>query len=105
MRIILYLGKGGVGKTSLSTATALTLADAGKKVLYARCMECPEDKQPGAKGCGAYDRFEVQLGGRYGDDVHVVEGLEAGSEVVVAGQYQLKTALGSGTLEAGCGGH
>jgi len=81
------------------------LDDAGKKVLYARCMECPEDKQPGAKGCGAYDRFEVQLGGRYGDDVHVVEGLEAGSEVVVAGQYQLKTALGSGTLEAGCGGH
>jgi arsenite-transporting ATPase len=28
-----HLGKGGVGKTSLSTATALALADAGKKVL------------------------------------------------------------------------
>ena len=32
-RILFFTGKGGVGKTSLSTATALTLADAGKKVL------------------------------------------------------------------------
>lgn len=30
---LFFTGKGGVGKTSLSTATALTLADAGKKVL------------------------------------------------------------------------
>ena len=28
-----FTGKGGVGKTSLSTAAALALADAGKKVL------------------------------------------------------------------------
>lgn len=32
-RHLFFTGKGGVGKTSLSTATALTLADAGKKVL------------------------------------------------------------------------
>ena len=32
-RYLFFTGKGGVGKTSLSTATALTLADAGKKVL------------------------------------------------------------------------
>lgn len=32
-RHIFFTGKGGVGKTSLSTATALQLADAGKKVL------------------------------------------------------------------------
>ncbi|EON12012.1 arsenical pump-driving ATPase [Pandoraea sp. SD6-2] len=32
-RHLFYTGKGGVGKTSLSTATALKLADAGKKVL------------------------------------------------------------------------
>jgi arsenite-transporting ATPase len=32
-RHIFFTGKGGVGKTSLSTAAALTLADAGKKVL------------------------------------------------------------------------
>ncbi len=30
---LFFTGKGGVGKTSLSTATALALADAGKKVL------------------------------------------------------------------------
>ncbi len=32
-RHLFFTGKGGVGKTSLSTATAITLADAGKKVL------------------------------------------------------------------------
>jgi arsenite-transporting ATPase len=32
-RYLFFTGKGGVGKTSLSAATALTLADAGKKVL------------------------------------------------------------------------
>jgi arsenite-transporting ATPase len=32
-RHLFFTGKGGVGKTSLSTASALTLADAGKKVL------------------------------------------------------------------------
>jgi len=32
-RYLFFTGKGGVGKTSLSTATALALADAGKKVL------------------------------------------------------------------------
>ena len=32
-RHIFFTGKGGVGKTSLSTATALAMADAGKKVL------------------------------------------------------------------------
>ncbi|MFN3496489.1 MAG: TRC40/GET3/ArsA family transport-energizing ATPase, partial [Hydrogenophaga sp.] len=32
-RFLFFTGKGGVGKTSLSTATAITLADAGKRVL------------------------------------------------------------------------
>lgn len=30
---LFFTGKGGVGKTSLSCATAITLADSGKKVL------------------------------------------------------------------------
>ena len=33
MRIILYTGKGGVGKTSIAAATACLLAKEGKKVL------------------------------------------------------------------------
>lgn len=33
MRVILYTGKGGVGKTSIAAATALQLADAGQKVM------------------------------------------------------------------------
>ena len=32
-RLLLFTGKGGVGKTSLSTAAALSLADAGRQVL------------------------------------------------------------------------
>src|SRR5215475_8229034 len=33
MRIILYLGKGGVGKTTVAAATALRIADLGKRTL------------------------------------------------------------------------
>lgn len=33
MRILIYTGKGGVGKTSIATATALFLANLGKKVM------------------------------------------------------------------------
>jgi len=33
MRVIIYTGKGGVGKTSMAAATALKIADSGKKVL------------------------------------------------------------------------
>lgn len=33
MRVILYTGKGGVGKTSVAAATAIKLADEGKRVL------------------------------------------------------------------------
>ena len=33
MRILIYTGKGGVGKTSIATATALFLANTGKKVI------------------------------------------------------------------------
>ena len=32
-RFLFFTGKGGVGKTSLSTATAIALADAGRQVL------------------------------------------------------------------------
>ena len=32
-KYLFYTGKGGVGKTSVACATAVTLADSGKKVL------------------------------------------------------------------------
>lgn len=32
-RFLFFTGNGGVGKTSLSTATAIALADAGRRVL------------------------------------------------------------------------
>ena len=33
MRILIYTGKGGVGKTSIAAATAFFLANSGKKVI------------------------------------------------------------------------
>ena len=81
------------------------LDDAGKKVVFTTCTECPEDKAPGSKGCGQYDKVEVQTGPLHGNQVEITQGLAAGADVVVSGQYQLKTALGSGQLEAGCSGH
>ena len=33
MRILIYTGKGGVGKTSIAAATALFLANSGEKVI------------------------------------------------------------------------
>ncbi len=33
MRVIIYTGKGGVGKTSMAAATACRIAESGKKVM------------------------------------------------------------------------
>jgi RND family efflux transporter MFP subunit len=76
--------------------------EAGKKIVFSPCTECDEDKIPGKSGCGAYDKLELTLGATYNDRVEVISGIEAGQEVVTTGQYQLKTALGSGQLKAGC---
>src|SRR5579875_1951219 len=55
MRIVLYLGKGGVGKTTVSAATALRSADLGKKTLVvstdlahslADSLDVPLEAQP-----------------------------------------------------------
>ena len=40
-RYLFFTGKGGVGKTSISTATALKLTDAGKKVLLVSTDAAP----------------------------------------------------------------
>jgi len=55
MRILIYTGKGGVGKTSIAAATALHLAQAGKRVLIMStdqahslgdCLDTPLGKEP-----------------------------------------------------------
>jgi multidrug efflux pump subunit AcrA (membrane-fusion protein) len=94
----------GGSRSALLVPRDAVLDEAGKKVLFIVCDECPEDK-PGTAGCGAYDKLEVQVGVLRGDSIEIASGLEAGSYVVVAGQYQLKTAMGSGQLEAGCTDH
>jgi cobalt-zinc-cadmium efflux system membrane fusion protein len=76
--------------------------DAGKKVAFVACMDCEEDKRARKSVCGTYDKVEVKLGPTHGDKAEVIGEIEPGQEVVTAGAYQLKTALGSGKLDAGC---
>jgi len=85
--------------------TAAVLDDAGKKIVFTPCAECPEDVKAGTNACGAYDKIEVELGPAHGDKVEALSGLEPGVLVVTEGAYQLQTALGSGKLEAGCTDH
>ncbi|MDO8589026.1 MAG: efflux RND transporter periplasmic adaptor subunit [Armatimonadota bacterium] len=78
------------------------LDDAGKKIVFTPCMDCKEDIKAGKSMCGNYDKLEITTGPVHGGEIEVLSGLEPGTEVVTVGAYQLKTALGSGKLEAGC---
>ena len=64
MRIILYTGKGGVGKTSVSSMTAIKLADEGKKVMVISTDQAHS----------LSDSLEVQLGPK---TIHICENLDA----------------------------
>lgn len=78
------------------------LDEAGKKVAFTPCLDCEEDKKAGRSVCGSYDKREVVLGAAHNGKIEVRSGIQPGEEVVTVGAYQLKTALGSGKLEAGC---
>jgi RND family efflux transporter MFP subunit len=91
----------GGSRAAMLVPRDAVLDDAGKKIVFITCMDCEEDLKAGKSACGTFDKVEVQLGALHGDR-REVRGLEAGAQVVVKGQYQLKTALGSGQLEAGC---
>ncbi|MHB8994656.1 MAG: efflux RND transporter periplasmic adaptor subunit [Armatimonadota bacterium] len=94
----------GGSRSGLLVPSDAVLDEAGKKIVFIACMDCEEDVKSG-KSCGAFDKMEVELGAVRGGNVEVRKGLDPGSLVVVKGQYQLKTALGSGQLEAGCTDH
>jgi len=64
MRIIIFTGKGGVGKTSMAAATACSIAESGKKVLI---MSTDQAHSLG-------DSFDMKLGK---EPVNVMENLDA----------------------------
>lgn len=64
MRIIIFTGKGGVGKTSMAAATACSIAESGKKVLV---MSTDQAHSLG-------DSFDMKLGK---NPVNVMENLDA----------------------------
>ena len=78
------------------------LDDAGKKIVFTTCTECPEDKKNGPSACGEYDQAEVTTGPVHGEQIEVLNGISPKTEVVTVGAFQLKTAIGSGKLSAGC---
>jgi cobalt-zinc-cadmium efflux system membrane fusion protein len=80
------------------------LDEDGKKVVFLSCMECPVDQKAGKTVCGTYDQRDVKVGTVRYDKVEVY-GIQPGDLVITEGAYQLKTALGSGKLEAGCTDH
>ena len=64
MRIIIYTGKGGVGKTSMAAATACRIAESGKRVLV---MSTDRAHSLG-------DSFDIKLGK---EPVRVMDNLDA----------------------------
>lgn len=89
-------------RDALLVPAGAVLDEGGEKVVFVACADCPEDRKAGKSVCGSYDKLTIKTGARSGDEIEVVSGLESGADVVVTGQYQLKTALGAGTLQAGC---
>lgn len=81
------------------------LDEAGSKIVFTPCLDCPEDIKAGHSACGSYDKLVVDIGATRGDKIEITKGLEPGTEVVTVGAYQIKSALSSGKLEAGCADH
>ncbi len=101
-KVSLIVAKGG--QTVLIPREAV-LDDAGTKIVFTPCLDCPEDKKAGTNACGAYDKLTVKTGQLRGDKIEVLSGVEPGTPIVTTGAYQIKTAMGSGKLEAGCTDH
>lgn len=78
------------------------LDEAGKKIVFTACMDCKEDIKANRSVCGNYDKVEIEIGSSRKELVEVLSGLKPGMEVVTAGAFQLKTAISSGKLSAGC---
>lgn len=86
-------------------AKSAILDEAGKKIVFVPCMDCEEDVKAKKSACGSYDKREVETGPVHDNRIEVLSGINPGEEVVTTGAFQLKTAYGSGTLEAGCTDH
>lgn len=97
-KVSLVTGKRG---GSVLIPKQAVLDDSSGKIVFTPCMDCKEDVAAGRSVCGNYDKLEITTGPTQGDKVEALSGLEPGVEVVTVGAYQLKTALGSGKLDAG----
>ncbi|MCC6442248.1 MAG: efflux RND transporter periplasmic adaptor subunit [Armatimonadetes bacterium] len=98
-RVSLVTGRRG--RTVLVPKEAV-LDDGGSKIVMAPCTDCAEDKGTGKSSCGSFDRVVVKVGPAQGNWIEILSGLKPDNEVVTTGAYQIKAALGSGKLEAGC---
>jgi len=98
MRIILFTGKGGVGKTTLSAATALLSAKKGYKTLVISTDAAHS----------LSDSFEIQLSNQpkriaphlYGQEIDTLEQIEKKWGEIKSYLTQLFASQGIGTIEA-----
>jgi cobalt-zinc-cadmium efflux system membrane fusion protein len=81
------------------------LDESGKKIAFLPCNECKEAVGKGPMGCGLFDKTEITTGPVHGNNIEILSGVTPGQYVVTTGAYQLKTALGSGSIQAGCTDH
>lgn len=86
-KIILFGGKGGVGKTSAAAATALSLADAGERVLIISSDPAPS----------LSDIFECPIGGKVTLVAKGLSAIEINAETVVE---KYKKIYGSAIIDA-----
>jgi arsenite-transporting ATPase len=98
MRIILFTGKGGVGKTSVAAATACRLADSGKRVLImstdaAHSLGDSLDARLGAEPTSVAERLDAM-------ELDVVEESERAWGSLRSYIKQLLTSRAEGGLEA-----
>ncbi len=101
-KVALIMGKRG---SVVLIPKQAVLDEAGSKIVFTPCLDCPEDVKAGRSVCGSYDKLIVETGATRGDKIEITKGLDPGTEVVTVGAYQIKTALSSGKLEAGCADH
>lgn len=101
-RINLLTSKRG---STVLVAREAVLDDAGNKIVFTPCMDCPEDRKAGTNVCGAYDKLVVKTGAVRGNRIELISGVKPGTPIVTTGAYQIKTAISSGKLEAGCTDH
>ena len=91
-RHLFFTGKGGVGKTSIACATAVALADAGKRVICAGLdtdyRGLPFEPMPQLLAVAEYIDKTLAICVRCGNPAKHTQRIVDSSELVLVGEYE-----------------